>query len=78
MPPIKRRNALQIGGVGLAATAIGRIGLTRQLPSRFDPVSAADLTERQAVTSTAGLLPIRLDAGDGLVPVAGREARTVS
>lgn len=77
MPPLTRRNVLQLGGVGLAAVNSG-IGLSRQLPSRFDLVSAAALTERQALTTTDRLLPIRLDAGDGPVPVAGRHATTLS
>ncbi len=78
MPPITRRSALQLGGVGLAATVVGGIGLSRQLPSRFDPVSAAAITEPQALTSTGGLLQVRLDAAEGPVTVAGRQATTLS
>lgn len=39
MKPITRRGALQLGGLGLAAV-IGGIGLSRELPSRFDPGTA--------------------------------------
>ncbi len=34
MPPISRCSVLQLGGVGVAATVIGGLGLSRQLPSR--------------------------------------------
>jgi len=38
MQPTSRRGALQHGGAGLAAGVIGGGGVSRELPSRFDPV----------------------------------------
>ena len=74
MEPISRRRALQLGGLGMASTIIGGTGLVRAVNSRFDPVTGAALVEPLLLRSTAGGLQVRLEAAEGTVKVAGREA----
>ena len=74
MEPISRRRALQLGGLGLASTVIGGIGLARGVTSRFDPATGAALAEPPVLRSTDGELQVRLEAAEGRVRVAGRDA----
>ena len=78
MRPISRRRALQLGGLGLAGTIIGGVGLARQLTSRFDPAVGAALIEPPVLRSTGGELDVRLEAAARRVRLAGREATTLS
>ena len=78
MQPINRRRALQLGGLGLAATIVGGVGLARAAGSLFDPVAGAGLVEMPALYSTGGTLRVRLEAAPARVPLAGREASTLS
>lgn len=74
MRPITRRQALQLGGLGVASLAIGTSGLLWQRGSRLDPVTGSDLTEPEVLRSREGLLQVRLEAAQGQITVAGREA----
>ena len=60
MKPISRRGAIQLGGLGLASTFVGGIGLGRAATSRFDPVGGAALVEPAGLRSTDGVLRVRL------------------
>lgn len=71
--PISRRRALQLGGLGLAATVVGGVGLATAGP-RFEPVERAGLAEPILLRSTGGTLQVRLDAAEQRVPFAGSEA----
>ena len=77
MDPICRRRALQLGGVGLASTVVGGLGLAQQVTSQFEPVGGAALVEPEVLRSTGGRLEVRLEAGEGRVTLAGREAYTL-
>ena len=74
MRPITRRQALQLGGLGIASIAIGTTGLVWQRGSRLDPVTGADLTEAEVLRSRDGLLQVRLVAAESRLNVAGRDA----
>lgn len=74
MRPITRRQALQLGGLGVASLAIGASGLVWQRGSRLDPVTGADLTEPEVLRSRDGFLQVRLEAAESRLSVAGREA----
>ncbi len=78
MRPISRRHALQLGGLGLAGTIVGGVGLARHITSRFDPAGGAALIEPQVLRSTGGELDARLEAAARRVHMAGREATTLS
>ena len=77
MEPISRRRALQLGSLGLASTIIGGTGLVRAVDARFDPVAGAAAVEPLLLPSAAGELQVRLEAAEGTVKVAGREATTL-
>ena len=72
MRPLSRRRALQLGGLGLAGTLVGAGGLTWQAISPVRPAAPAALVEPPTLTSTNGLLQVRLEAAAGPVRVAGR------
>ncbi|MEJ7704391.1 MAG: multicopper oxidase family protein [Geodermatophilaceae bacterium] len=74
MEPISRRRALQLGGLGLASSIVGGVGLAWGGNSRFEPVTGAAMVEPQVLRSADGLLQVRLEAAEGSVRVAGREA----
>lgn len=74
MRAISRRQALQLGGLGVASLAIGATGLVWQRGSRLDPVTGADLGEPEVLRSRDGRLQVRLEAAESRLSVAGREA----
>jgi FtsP/CotA-like multicopper oxidase with cupredoxin domain len=78
MQPISRRRALQLGGLGLAATIVGGVGLARAAGSVFDPVAGAGLVEPPVLHSTGGTLQVRIEAAETRVPLVGREASMLS
>jgi FtsP/CotA-like multicopper oxidase with cupredoxin domain len=80
MRPISRRDALQLGGLGLASTIVGGAGLARMTTAqpRFSPVLDAALTEPSVLPSTDGVLDLRLEAGRRRVRLAGRKATVLS
>ena len=74
MEPISRRRALLLGGLGVASTVIGGAGLVRTITGGFEPAAGAALVEPPMLASTGGRLQVRLEASEGLVTVAGRQA----
>ncbi len=78
MEPITRRRALQLGGLGIACTAAGAIGLGWGPGSQFDPVASSELTEPPVLRSAGGALEVVLECALGPVTVAGRQATTLS
>ena len=78
MQPISRRRALQLGGLGLASIGIGAVGLTWRTLSGNTTVAGQALLEPATLTSTDGLLTVRLEAAEGPVRIAGRQATALS
>jgi FtsP/CotA-like multicopper oxidase with cupredoxin domain len=78
MQPISRRRALQLGGLGLASIAVGAVGLTWRALSGYTTVPQQALVEPATLTSTEGLLTVRLEAAEGPVRIAGRQATALS
>lgn len=74
MQPLSRRNALLLGGLGLAGTVAGGAGLFWTLTSRPAPVTGGELTQPSDLRSEGGRLEVRLDAGPGRIPLAGQQA----
>ena len=74
MRPITRRQALQLGGVGLLSAAVGGTGLALGGGSRLDPEVGAEMAEPETLRSADGALQVRLEAVSGPVRIAGREA----
>jgi FtsP/CotA-like multicopper oxidase with cupredoxin domain len=72
--PISRRRALQLGGLGLAGVALGGTGLAWSRESVLDPRTGADWSEPKLLSSENGLLRARLEAAEGPLTIAGREA----
>src|SRR5829696_2967362 len=78
MQPLGRRRALQLGGLGLASIAVGTVGLNwRTLPGNALAAQQA-LVEPATLTSTEDHLTVRLEASEGLVQIAGRQATALS
>jgi FtsP/CotA-like multicopper oxidase with cupredoxin domain len=78
MQPISRRRALQLGGLGVASIAVGAAGLTWRTLSGYPTVPQQALIEPPMLTSTDGLLTVRLEAAEGPVRIAGRHATALS
>ncbi|HEY6688542.1 MAG TPA: multicopper oxidase family protein [Propionibacteriaceae bacterium] len=78
MQPISRRRALQLGGLGLASIAIGTVGLTWRTLSGNTAAAQQALVEPATLTSAEGLLTVRLEATEGPVQIAGRQATALS
>jgi FtsP/CotA-like multicopper oxidase with cupredoxin domain len=76
--PITRRRALQLGGLGVAAVAVGAAGLARTAGAAFDLVEGAELAEPQVLNSTHGVLDLRLEAAETRVRLAGTEATAIT
>lgn len=74
MQPISRRRALQLGGLGVASTLVGGLGLARSVTSAFAPATDVALLEPTALRSAGGELAVRLEVAQGRVRVAGRQA----
>lgn len=83
MRPISRRNALLLGGLGVAATAAGGTGLVWTLTGQGNPgtpsvAGGASFSQLPEERSSAGLLQVRLTAAPGPVQLAGREVDALS
>jgi FtsP/CotA-like multicopper oxidase with cupredoxin domain len=78
MQPISRRRALQLGGLGLASIAVGAVGLSWRTLAGYPAVPQQALVEPATLTSTHGLLTVRLEAAEGPVRIAGRQATALS
>lgn len=82
MRPMTRRNALLLGGAGIAGVAIGGTGLLvnqRESPQSPSGISTgSELLEPAELRSTAGTLAVALEAAPGQVTMAGRQVRALS
>jgi FtsP/CotA-like multicopper oxidase with cupredoxin domain len=72
--PLSRRNALLLGGLGVAGTAVGAAGLAWTLAPRAAPVTSTALTYPAELRSAGGSLALELEAGRGPMQLAGRGA----
>ncbi|KRE64963.1 copper oxidase [Arthrobacter sp. Soil736] len=72
MKPISRRQALLLGGLGIAGTAVGGAGLIWTLASREAPVTGSELIQPPEERSTNGQLQVRLEAAPGRMQLAGQ------
>jgi FtsP/CotA-like multicopper oxidase with cupredoxin domain len=78
MRPISRRSVLAMGGLGVVSTAVGGIGLWRELnPAVLVPGTGESFSEPDVLRSGGGRLEVRLEAALGAHEVAGRRARTL-
>ncbi|ADX74213.1 putative multicopper oxidase [Pseudarthrobacter phenanthrenivorans Sphe3] len=79
MRPISRRQALLLGGLGVASTAAGGAGLlwiingSDLVAGRDVPAGGGELAQPPEQRSSAGQLEVRLEAAPGLVALAGRQ-----
>lgn len=74
MQPLSRRSALLLGGIGVAATAVGAAGLVVTLASQSAPVAGGALTHPAELRSAGGVLALELEAGPASLQLAGRQA----
>ena len=72
MQPISRRQALLLGGLGVAGTAAGTAGLLWTLSPQL--ATGDGLIQPEEHRSTGGLLDVRLEAAPGPLLLAGRQA----
>jgi FtsP/CotA-like multicopper oxidase with cupredoxin domain len=72
--PISRRQALLLGGMGVAATAAGGAGLIWTLTSPSGPVTGANLVQPEENRSVDGQLQVRLEAAPGRILLGDRQA----
>jgi FtsP/CotA-like multicopper oxidase with cupredoxin domain len=78
--PISRRGALQLGGLGIASSTAGGLGLLlagRSGPA-FRTASGAALQEPPALRSSGGVLKLALEAREGPIRLGGRAATALS
>lgn len=71
VPTISRRQALLLGGLGVAGTVAGGAGLIWALTSRPAPISGSELSQPRNERSRKGQLEVRLEAGSGRIQLAG-------
>lgn len=74
MPPLSRRNALLLGGLGLAGTAAGGAGLWWSLRTDQSPVTGEPLRQPETLGSSGGRLEAGLEAAPGRFALGGRLA----
>lgn len=78
MQPISRRNALVLGGVGVAGVLIGGTGLIAGWPSNPSGVNGREFVEPKALRNSGGSLRVHLSAAEGPVRIAGRDATALT
>ena len=78
MEPITRRRALQLGALGLGSTLAGGAGLVWAGTAGFQPAGGVLLSEPAAMRSKNGQLQVRLEASEGTVRIAGKNATASS
>ncbi|MHA7142444.1 multicopper oxidase family protein [Arthrobacter sp. Sr33] len=71
---MSRRQALLLGGLGIAGTATGGAGLIWTLTTREPPVTGSELIQPPVLRSNNGQLQVRLEAAPGQILLAGRQA----
>lgn len=80
MKPVTRREAMTLGGLGLAGIVVGGAGLLWTSNSantgRVQPGS--DFAQPSELRGANGLLKVRLDAGGGTVQIGGRTASVLT
>ena len=74
MRPISRRQALQLGGLGLLSAAVGGAGLAWPREKLLAPEAGGQLSEPESLRSADGLLRVRLEAAEGPLTIADRQA----
>lgn len=75
MPPLSRRTALLLGGIGAAGTVAGGTGLWLSLAGpRPDPVTGQALARPPELSSSGGVLAATLEAASGQLQIGGRLA----
>lgn len=82
MPEISRRNALILGGVGIAGTAVGATGffINQRLASPSSPATTSGntLIEPTELRSVNGALTVDLESSPQRVTIAGRDVNALS
>lgn len=78
MQPISRRNALMLGGVGVAGVLMSGTSLITGCTSRTSGVNGRELVEPIALRSSGGSLRVHLSAAEGPVRIAGRDAMVLT
>jgi FtsP/CotA-like multicopper oxidase with cupredoxin domain len=74
MEPISRRRTLQLGALGLLSAVVGGTGLAWPRGMLLDPRAGVQLAEPETLRSADGVLRVRLEAAEGPLTVAGRQA----
>jgi FtsP/CotA-like multicopper oxidase with cupredoxin domain len=74
VPPISRRSALLLGGLGMAGTVAGGAGLWWSLNSQPAPLTGEALGQPGALSSAGGVLEASLEAAPGRFLLAGLQA----
>ena len=77
MRPISRRTFLGVGGLGVASLLAGGAE-SADLFGRLDTVAGGELRQPEELTSSDGVLDVRLEAGLREHRVAGARARTLT
>ncbi|MBH0024457.1 multicopper oxidase family protein [Salinibacterium sp. SWN248] len=82
MPDISRRNALILGGVGVASVTVGGTGffINQRLPtsSSSGTISGNAFTEPVELRSSDGVLTVDLESSPQRVSIAGRDVNALS
>jgi FtsP/CotA-like multicopper oxidase with cupredoxin domain len=78
IPPISRRQALILGGLGAAGVAVGAVGLGLGPTSVPAPVGGGRLVEPPVLPSAGGILSLRLEAARTRVQIGGRTATALT
>ncbi|GAB3129452.1 multicopper oxidase family protein [Glaciibacter psychrotolerans] len=83
MQPISRRHVLVLGGIGAAGVFIGGTGLfvgyqSGPVPTNALAPTGSTLAEPKILSSSNGVLAVRLNAAEGPARTAGRDASVLS
>ena len=78
MEPVGRRQALQLGVLGVAGVVVGSGGLFQARTPTPHASGGADLVEPSVLSSREGILRVELEAAEREVVVAGRRATALS